>query len=297
MNAKRLSRFLPPFLFAILMQFVAFFTLTHAAVAPTGDHLALLAIKSMIKVDPQGVMTSWNHSVTNFCQWQGITCDLRHHRVIILDLSSSGLIGTLSPLVGNLSFLRAIWLENNSFSGEIHPKIGRLFRLQELDLSINSFTGNIPATIMNCSNLQVLNLGNNNLVGKIPDRIGALSMLNTLILRVNILEGGIPSFISNLTLLETLYLGNCQLGGSIPDVFQRLRNLRTLVVSDNNLTGAIPPSFYNCSSLEEVFLDHNQLNGRLHENLGLKLPRLQCNHAVEIHTNHIDSGFWNNDYL
>ncbi|KAD5961313.1 hypothetical protein E3N88_12786 [Mikania micrantha] len=227
MNAKRLSRFLPPFLFAILMQSVAFFTLTNAAVAPTGDHLALLAIKSMIKVDPQGVMTSWNHSVTNFCQWQGVTCGSRHHRVIMLDLSSSGLIGTLSPSVGNLSYLRVFVLSNNSFSGEIPPEIGRLFRLQELGLHYNSFTGNIPATIMNCSNLQVLDLDHNNLVGKIPDRIGSWSMLNNLFLSLN------------------------------------------------NLTGTIPPSFYNCSSLEQVFLDHNQLKGRLHENLGLKLPRLQ----------------------
>ncbi|KAL8240914.1 hypothetical protein R6Q59_014269 [Mikania micrantha] len=290
MNAKRLSRFLPPFLFAILMQFVAFFTLTHAAVAPpTGDHLALLAIKSMIKVDPQGVMTSWNHSITNFCQWQGVYCGhSRHHRVTIFDLSSSGLIGTLSPSIGNLSFLRFIRLQNNSFSGEIHPEIGRLFRLQELDLYNNSFTGNIPATIMNCSNLQVLNLGRNNLVGKIPDEIGLLSMLNLLMLRKNILEGGIPPFISNLTLLETLSLGNCQLGGSIPDVFQRLRNLRTLVVPGNNLTGTIPPSFYNFSSLEQVVLDDNQLNGRLHENIGLKLPRLQ---VLSLSHNHFQGIF------
>ncbi|KAL8240910.1 hypothetical protein R6Q59_014265 [Mikania micrantha] len=179
MSTKWFFYFLRPILFAVLMHFVAFSTLT-AAVAPTGDRLALLAIKSMIKVDPQGVMTSWNHSVTNFCQWQGVTC------------------------VGNLSFLRAIWLENNSFFGEIRPEIGRLFTLRELRLDNNSFTGNIPATIMNCSKLEALHLGRNNLVGKIPDGIGLLSMLSFLILYVNILEGGIPPSISNLTLLETL---------------------------------------------------------------------------------------------
>ncbi|KAJ0558751.1 putative non-specific serine/threonine protein kinase [Helianthus annuus] len=51
----------------------------------------------MIKGDPQGLLTSWNHSSTNFCQWQGVTCSLHHQRVTHLDLSHGGLIGTLSP--------------------------------------------------------------------------------------------------------------------------------------------------------------------------------------------------------
>ncbi|KAL8240919.1 hypothetical protein R6Q59_014274 [Mikania micrantha] len=261
MSAKWFFYFIRPLIFAVLMPFVALF---HTRF----DHLALRAIKSMIKDDPQGVMASWNHSITNFCQWQGVTCGSRHHRVTILDLSSSGLIGWLSPSVGNLSFLRVIRLQNNSFSGEIHPEIGRLFRLRELRLSNNSFTGNIPATIMNCSDLQVLHLGYNNLVGKIPDEIGSLSMLKTLILHGNIVVGGIPPFISNLTLLDTLSMGDCQLGGSFLDVFQRLTNLRRLAVPGNNLTGAIPPSLYNCSflklpRLQVLSLSQNHIQGNL----------------------------------
>ncbi|KAD5961345.1 hypothetical protein E3N88_12818 [Mikania micrantha] len=236
MNAKRLFRFLPPFLFAILMQFVAFFTLTHAAVAPTGDHQALLAIKSMIKVDPQGVMTSWNHSLTNFCQWQGVTCGSRHHRVTILDLSSSGLVGTLSPSVGNLSFIRVFMLSKNSFSGEIPPEIGRLFRLQELGLHKNSFTGNIPATIMNCSNLQVIDLDHNNLVGKIPDRIGSLSMLNNLFLSLNNLTGTIPPSFYNCSSLEQVFLDHNQLKGRLHEnlglKLPRLQDIGTMTIFD-----------------------------------------------------------------
>ncbi|KAI3704938.1 hypothetical protein L1987_75168 [Smallanthus sonchifolius] len=253
-----------------------------------GDRLALLGIKSMIKDDPQGVMTSWNHSTTNFCRWQGVTCGPRHQRVTHLDLSSRGLTGTLSPSIGNLSFLRGIRLFNNSFSGKIPPEIGRLFRLQELRLYNNSFTGNIPAAITNCSNLQVLHLGHNNLVGKIPDGIGTLSLLNILIVHGNILEGGIPPFIANLTLLEALSLGNCQLGGRFPDVFQRLTNLRGIAMHGNNLTGTIPPSFYNCSSLEQIFLDENKLNGRLPENLGSMMPRLE---VLSLSQNHIQGNF------
>ncbi|KAJ0909689.1 putative non-specific serine/threonine protein kinase [Helianthus annuus] len=277
MSAKWLL-FLRSFLFAILTHLAAFSTPIHKAPPALNgtnvDRLALLAIKSMIKGDPQGLLTSWNHSSTNFCQWQGVTCSLHHQRVTHLDLSHGGLIGTLSPSIGNLSFLRVIWFPNNSFSSEIPPEIGHLFRLRQLRLHNNSFTGNIPATLMNCSNLQILNLGNNNLVGKIPDGIGSLSMLSFLSLHDNILQGGIPPFIANLTLLDTLSLANCQLGGSFPNLFHGLTNLRRLSVAGNNLIGTIPPSLYNCSSLEELRLFDNKLTGRLPKNLGSMMPHL-----------------------
>ncbi|KAL8247475.1 hypothetical protein R6Q59_008691 [Mikania micrantha] len=267
------------FIFAILVHAASFSTLVHLVVTQNitttdGDRLALLAIKSMITDDPQGLTNSWNDSSTNFCQWQGVTCSPRHQRVSILDLQSSGLIGTLSPAIGNLSFLRNIRLQNNSFSGEIPSEIGRLFRLEELRIYNNSFIGNIPAAITNCSNLQVIHLGYNNLVGRIPDGIGSLSNLNTLILHGNILEGGIPTFIGNLTNLVVLSLGGCQLGGTFPDVFHRLTSLRRIALADNNLIGNIPPSFYNLSMLEQVFIDSNQLTGSLPANLGSIMPRL-----------------------
>ncbi|KAL9996646.1 putative protein kinase RLK-Pelle-LRR-XII-1 family [Helianthus debilis subsp. tardiflorus] len=277
--SARWFRIAPSFLLVVVVHFTAFSILTNTAkaqnsIGAVSDRLALLAIKSMIRDDPQGLMTSWNDSNTNFCQWQGVACGRRHQRVTFLDLSSGGLTGMLSPSIGNLSFLKMLLLYNNSFSGDIPPEIGRLFRLQQLGLYNNFFTGNIPITIGNCSNLQVLVLSNNNLVGKIPDAIGSLSMLRALILHRNNLEGGIPMFIANLTLLDTLSLSNCTLGGRFPDVFHQLSNLKRLAFAGNNLVGTIPPSFYNCSSLEQVFLDNNQLTGRLPTNLGSIMPRL-----------------------
>ncbi|KAI3828099.1 hypothetical protein L1987_02196 [Smallanthus sonchifolius] len=260
-----------------VFHFATFSTHTHLAGAQdstTGDHLALLSIKSMIKDDPRGAMTSWNDSNTNFCQWQGVTCNPFHQRVTLLNLTSQGISGRLSPFIGNLSFLKVIHFQNNSFYGEIPPEIGRLFRLQELRLDNNSFTGHIQVAITNCSNLQVFHLGKNMLVGKIPDGVGSLSMLRILILHTNILEGGIPKYIANLTLLEMLSFGKCQLGGRLPDVFHHLTNLSRLAMHGNYLVGTIPPSLYNSSSLEQVFLDDNQLTGRLPANLSSTMPRL-----------------------
>ena len=105
------------------------------------DRLALLAIKAQIKQDLHNynVMSSWNES-THFCMWHGVTCSRRHRqRVTNLDLQSQNLVGKLSPNIGNLSFLRELWLRNNSFSHEIPPQIGNLRRLQVLRLDVNSF--------------------------------------------------------------------------------------------------------------------------------------------------------------
>ncbi|CAL5428616.1 unnamed protein product [Camellia sinensis] len=63
----------------------------------------------------------------------------RHQRVTVLNLFSLSLVGSITPHIGNLTFLRTIDFSNNSLYGEIPLEIGRLFRLQNLWLSNNSF--------------------------------------------------------------------------------------------------------------------------------------------------------------
>ncbi|KAI9157849.1 hypothetical protein LWI28_029018 [Acer negundo] len=69
------------------------------------DEVELRAFKSKITRDPQGVLDSWN-DYSHFCEWEGITCGRMHRRVTVLNLTSKGLSGSLSPYIGNLSFLR-----------------------------------------------------------------------------------------------------------------------------------------------------------------------------------------------
>ncbi|MFS7914207.1 putative non-specific serine/threonine protein kinase [Helianthus anomalus] len=75
------------------------------------DHVALLKIKSRITGDPHGVFKSWNDSLP-LCMWRGVTCGRRHQRVTSLNLTGEALEGTLSPFLGNLSFLRSIVLDD-----------------------------------------------------------------------------------------------------------------------------------------------------------------------------------------
>ena len=238
------------------------------------DHQALLAFKRKITHDPRNVFSSWNDS-NHFCDWEGVTCGRKHRRVTILDLQTKGLVGSLSPYIGNLSFIREILLANNTIGGKIPDEVGRLFRLQVLWLSNNSLKGEIPANLSHCSNLKILRVGINNLVGSIPAELASLSKLEVLIFGNNNLTGRIPPFIGNFSSLQLFSVAKNVLGGDIPDAFGQLRSLNSLGLGENKLSGLIPLSLYNLSSIIVFSMPTNELSGSFPTELFLNLPLLQ----------------------
>jgi len=121
---------------------------------------ALLSFKEKIS-HHSGVLDSWNQS-TSYCSWEGVTCGTRHRwRVVALNLNSQGLTGTISPAIGNLTFLRSLNLSSNTLQGVIPPSIGSLMCLRRIDLSENMLTGVIPSNISRCISLQVMAIGSN----------------------------------------------------------------------------------------------------------------------------------------
>ncbi|KAL5734455.1 hypothetical protein ACOSP7_032316 [Xanthoceras sorbifolium] len=278
------------FYYSLYFQSLFFFCITLILVVPFAsstttlmtrnsaqnkrDEVALRAFKLKIVQDPQGVFNSWNNS-RHFCEWEGITCGRRHRRVTLLDLHSKGLSGSLSPYIGNLSFLRELLLYNNSIEGEIPHEFGRLFRLKSLILHNNSLIGELPSNLSHCSRLIELYIGFNKLVGKIPSEFVSLHNLREISLHKNNLTGGIPSFLGNLSSLEIISLAYNAFGGTIPKSLGGLRKLWALGFAGNNLIGTVPPSLYNISSLQIFSLTQNQLYGSLPSNLGLTLPNLQ----------------------
>ncbi|RWR91198.1 LRR.XII-like protein [Cinnamomum micranthum f. kanehirae] len=247
------------------------------AATPTNgsDRLALLAIKGQISNGPNGILSSWNHSL-HFCMWGGVTCSRRHsQRVIALDLESQNLAGYLSPHIGNLSFLRIIELSNNSFQGQIPPEIGRLRRLRILHLGNNSFNGEIPGNLSQCSELKKLGLYRNKIAGKFPSELGSLSKLISLSLAGNHLIGHIPPSLGNLSSLSGLDLSFNDLYGNIPDDLGQLLNLEILQLVNDQLSGAIPSSLYNLSSLISFDLGINNLHGTIPPDFGINLPNIQ----------------------
>lgn len=275
------------------------------------DQLALIDFKNHITFDPFRVTNSWNNSV-RICQWMGVICDSSNNRVMILNLESKRLVGSVPPSIGNLSFLTGLNLKNNSFHGEIPNEIGRLFSLRQLNLTYNSFSGKIPSNISNCVQIQVLNLGENNLTGTIPSWIGNFSSLIGISLALNSLHGEIPAEFGNLFNLEFFTVYGNELTGTIPssiynissiyyfsvtqnhlygqlpeNICVTLPNLKIFSGGVNNFTGLIPSSLANCSRLQVIDFAENSMIGKVPSNLG----NLQSLYRLNFDQNRLDGGF------
>jgi Leucine-rich repeat (LRR) protein len=259
---------------AMRLLLLIFATATTSAAATTlyssgqGDERALLAFKAKISGTHSGVLASWNQS-TSHCSWEGVTCSRRHQwRVVALDLSARGLAGTISPAIGNLTFLRSLNLSFNGLQGEItqappaarprrehahrrHPEQHQLQPPRAVHLQQQGVQGSIPAEIGSMPSLAVLELANDSITGTIPPSLGNLSRLAILSLAVNYLQESIPAGIGNNPHVTFVQL------------------------SLNNLSGLVPPSLYNLSSMYLFSVACNKLHGRLPSDLGKSLPSIQ----------------------
>ncbi|KAK9191314.1 hypothetical protein WN943_019926 [Citrus x changshan-huyou] len=148
-------------------------------------------------------------------------------------------------------WLRILWLDNNTFGGQI------------------------PDNISHCVNLESLRLGFNELVRKVPGKLGSLPKLRILVIHSNNLSGEIPSSFGNLSSLQVLSAAVNQFVGQIPEALRELKMMRYIAFGGNKLSGEIPFSIYNLSSLNCFSFTNNQLQGSLPSDLGFTLPNLE----------------------
>ncbi|XP_004295582.1 PREDICTED: probable LRR receptor-like serine/threonine-protein kinase At3g47570-like [Fragaria vesca subsp. vesca] len=238
------------------------------------DQSALLALKPRITSDHHNmIFTNWS-TTTPVCNWVGITCGARHHRVTHLNISYFGLAGTVPPELGNLSFLVDLDFTNNSFYGSLPQELARLQRLKFINMGNNVFTGIIPSWFGSLAKLQALYLYGNKFSGSIPAAIFNLSALQIIDLRYNQLSGSIPREIGNLTELKEIYLDSNKFK-EIPNEIGALIQLEMLSVKHNALNGPIPITVFNMSSLVILDFYGNNLSGNLPDNICQHLPSIQ----------------------
>ncbi|KAG0528965.1 hypothetical protein BDA96_05G057500 [Sorghum bicolor] len=254
----------------LMLMVCSLHAVTCTTTGDLADRLSLLEFKKAISLDPQQALASWNDS-THFCSWEGVRCRTRSNRVTNLDLGNKGLVGQISPSLGNLTFLKHLSLATIRFSGQIPASLGQLRRLQTLYLSNNTLQGVIP-TFGNCSNLEKLWLNGNNLLGGFPDLPLGLKQLELL---YNNLSGTIPPSLANITTLEMLQLSFNNIEGNIPDEFAKFPELQALGASINHLAGSFPQAILNLSTLVSFRIAGNHLSGELPPGLGTSLPNLQ----------------------
>jgi Leucine-rich repeat (LRR) protein len=71
--------------------------------------------------------------------------------------------GPLPPELGNISELKALYLNSNKFWGMLPPELGKLKQLERLHLNSNRFDGEIPKELGQATALVQLELHDNEL--------------------------------------------------------------------------------------------------------------------------------------
>ncbi|CAL5327561.1 unnamed protein product [Camellia sinensis] len=214
------------------------------------DRAALLAFKKTISSDPYSVLSNWNE-VTQVCNFTGVRCNTKRHRVTKLILRNAELVGMLSPFIANLTRLRVLKLVNNNFSGIIPPEFSSLQHLSLLWLEGNNLEGQIPDSFSHLTKLALVNLQANKLTGKIP-----------------------ASFFSNCTMLKNVDLSMNFLTGEIPTEIGNCPGIWNLALYNNQLTGEIPFSIINASLMFNLDVEYNHLKGELPSEIAANLPEL-----------------------
>ncbi|EOY13283.1 Leucine-rich repeat protein kinase family protein, putative [Theobroma cacao] len=259
----------------VLPNFGVSFSIKSATTNISTDQLALLALKARVNSDL--LATNWS-TATSICNWVGVTCGSRHHRVTSLNLFGMNLFGTIPPDMGNLSFVAFLDIGNNSFHGSLPIALANLRRLKHLILRYNNFNGEIPSWFGSFPKLQNLSLDGNNFVGAIPTSLCSLSKLQVLSLQNNNLQGHIPVEIGNLSSLRFLDLSSNQLSGSIPSSIFSISSLLEIYLTQNQLIGSIPSIPLNMSSLQNIALTFNNLTGHISSDMFDRLPKLKGLH-------------------
>ncbi|KAL6334063.1 hypothetical protein AAG906_001822 [Vitis piasezkii] len=223
------------------------------------EQKALIDFKSGLK-DPNNRLSSWKGS--NYCYWQGISCENGTGFVISIDLHNP--------------YPRENVYENWSsmnLSGEISPSLIKLKSLKYLDLSFNSFKAMpVPQFFGSLKNLIYLNLSSAGFT--IPSNLGNLSNLQYLDLSFEY-----PIYM-NFGYSNDLFVENIEwmIGlpfGSIPSPsFVNFTSLVVIAINVNEFNSKFPEWLLNVSNLVSIDISYNQLHGRIPLGLG-ELPNLQ----------------------
>ncbi|XP_034696265.1 receptor-like protein EIX1 isoform X2 [Vitis riparia] len=262
---------------------------THISNNIQSEQEALIDFKRGLK-DPNNRLSSWKGS--NYCYWQGITCEKDTGIVISIDLhnpyprenvyenwSSMNLSGEIRPSLTKLKSLKYLDLSFNSFKGMPIPQLfGSLKNLLYLNLSGAEFSGIIPSNFGNLSNLQYLDLSSEDLsIGNIEWMASLVSLkyLGMDYVNLSLVGSEWVEVLNKLPILTELHLDGCGLSGSIPSPsFVNFTSLLVISINSNQFISMFPEWLLNVSSLGSIDISNNQLHGRIP--LGLsELPNLQ----------------------
>ncbi|KAM7256692.1 hypothetical protein ACFE04_012433 [Oxalis oulophora] len=238
MNLSKASKFA-----AVLLVWLCWSstTLIQAQSITHPDEISALRDIRKNLVDPNKNLSSWNRGDPCTSNWTGVLCfnktmDDGYLHVWHLQLLNLSLSGTLSPKLGNFSYLKI------------------------MDFMWNSIGGSIPKEIGNIKTLELLLLNGNKLTGSLPDELGYLPNLDRIQIDQNQISGLLPASFANLNKTRHFHMNNNSISGQIPHQLSRLPKLVHFLLDNNNLSGTLPPELSQMPNLLILQLDNNHFD-------------------------------------
>jgi Leucine-rich repeat (LRR) protein len=161
---------------------------------------------------------------------------INHPNLESLDLSGNNFTNTTIPgSFQNLPSLKILKISNSKLSQGLQI-IGGLTKLEHLELDQNRFSGPLPSNFQNLINLNLITMRDNNITDIAV--LSTLNMLKNIWFDSNQIETNLSSF-SNSKNLNTLTLSFNKITGIIPG-YQNLDKLQELNFNYNKLGGIVP---------------------------------------------------------
>ena len=126
--------------------------------------------------------------------WYGVMTNnfKGEEHVVYLHLQYIGAHGEIPVAIGELKYLRELWIiGNDGITGPIPRSIGNLTELRDLTISGTSVSGTIPSCLVSLKKLEILGLDDNRLEGNLPLVLKDLPALYNFGFSQNCLDGQI----------------------------------------------------------------------------------------------------------
>lgn len=93
---------------------------------------------------PQQVAVSWVGPDPCTGPWIGVACDPTSGEIVSITLPNYKLTGTISPSLGNLTYLRSLNLATNALTGTVPSELTKIPSLTSVDVSDNNLSAPLP---------------------------------------------------------------------------------------------------------------------------------------------------------
>ena len=235
------------------------------------NYNALMAIYNATGGDNWTRSTNWGEGCPCENNWEGVTC-IEGNKLVTLSLGNNGLRGDIPEEIGDLAYLRDLYLNRNTINS-LPNSIGNLTKLRYIFLDYTSIT-EFPSNVQHMEALSRIILQYTS-INSFPANLAAAPNLEFLDLRGTQIDS-IPESIENFPSLRSLDLASTGLQ-YIPEAIGNLKSLESFWLARNNLE-ELPESIGNWENLELLDLRWNDIQC---------LPnsmQAYCNRSVIVYT-------------